>query len=68
MVCPIYRFNTRLTGGNNPDVTTPNEQQRGIDGRQFIFAGLKERGLNGFDAFPQEWGIDWNLFFDLIGI
>jgi Animal haem peroxidase len=67
MVRPIYRLNTRLTGGNNPDLTTPNEQQRGIDGRQFIFAGLKERGLNGFDAFPQEWGIDWNLFFDLTG-
>jgi hypothetical protein len=67
MVRPIYRLNTRLTGGNNPDHTTPNEQQRGIDGRQFIFAGLKARGLNGFDAFPQEWGIDWNLFFDLTG-
>ncbi len=67
MVRPIYRLNTQLTGGNNPDLTTPNEQQRGIDGRQFIFAGLKERGLNGFDAFPQEWGIDWNLFFDLTG-
>ena len=67
MVRPIYRLNTKLTGGNNPDNTTPNEQVRGIDGRQFIFAGLKERGLNGFDKFPQEWGIDWNLFFDLTG-
>lgn len=67
MVRPIYRLNTRLTGGNQPDETTPNEQMRGIDGRQFIFAGLKERGLNGFDEFPQEWGIDWNLFFDLTG-
>jgi Animal haem peroxidase len=69
MVRPIYRLNQRLTGGNNPpsDPTTPNEQQRGIDGRQFIFAGIPARGLNGFDAFPQEWGIDWNLFFDLTG-
>jgi hypothetical protein len=65
MVRPIYRLNTRLSGGNQPDNTHPNERERGIDGRQFIFAGLKERGLNGFDAFPQEWGIDWNLFFDL---
>jgi Animal haem peroxidase len=67
MVRPIYRLNTKLTGGNNPDLTKPPEKERGIDGRQFIFAGLKERGLNGFDAFPQEWGIDWNLFFDLTG-
>ncbi|MDP3589085.1 MAG: heme peroxidase family protein [Methylobacter sp.] len=65
MVRPIYRLNTRLSGGNQPDNTHPNERERGIDGRQFIFAGLKERGLNGFDEFPQEWGIDWNLFFDL---
>ena len=65
MVRPIYRLNTKLTGGNNPDSTNPNEKARGIDGRQFIFAGLKERGLNGFDEFPQEWGIDWDLFFDL---
>ncbi|MBS1787621.1 MAG: heme peroxidase [Acidobacteria bacterium] len=67
MVRPIYRLNTKLTGGNNPDQTKPNERERGIDGRQFIFAGLKERGLNGFDSFPQEWGIDWDLFFDLSG-
>lgn len=67
MVRPIYRLNTRLSGGNQPDNTNPNERERGIDGRQFIFAGLKERGLNGFDEFPQEWGIDWNLFFDLTG-
>ena len=67
MVRPIYRLNTRLAGGNNPDTTQPDERTRGIDGRQFIFAGLKERGLNGFDEFPQEWGIDWNLFFDLSG-
>jgi hypothetical protein len=68
MVRPIYRLNTQLTGGNLPtDETMPNEKTRGIDGRQFIFAGLKDRGLNGFDEFPQEWGIDWNLFFDLTG-
>lgn len=67
MVRPIYRLNTKLSGGNQPDNTNPNEHTRGIDGRQFIFAGLKERGLNGFDAFPQEWGIDWSLFFDLTG-
>lgn len=67
MVRPIYRLNTKLNGGNQPDTTSPNEIDRGINGRQFIFAGLKDRGLNGFDEFPQEWGIDWNLFFDLTG-
>jgi Animal haem peroxidase len=67
MVRPIYRLNTQLTGGNMPDETTPKEVDRGIDGRQFIFAGLKDRGLNGFDEFPKAWGIDWNLFFDLTG-
>lgn len=71
MVRPIYRLNTKLTGGNEPqtkpDPTKPTEIERGIDGRQFIFAGLKERGLNGFDEFPQAWGIDWNLFFDVTG-
>ncbi len=67
MVRPIYRLNTKLTGGNIHDATDPNEQKRGLDGRQFIFAGLKQRGLNGFDEFPKEWGIDWNLFFDLNG-
>ncbi|MGE0825278.1 MAG: heme peroxidase family protein [Candidatus Binatia bacterium] len=67
MVRPLYRLNTRLTGGNNPDTTCPPEIERGIEGRQFIFAGIPQRGLNGFDEFPQEWGIDWNLFFDLTG-
>ncbi|WP_198175173.1 peroxidase family protein [Spirosoma telluris] len=67
MVRPIYRLNTKLTGGNDPDTTNPNEVQRGLDGRQFIFAGIPGRGLNGFDEFPTEWGIDWNLFFDLTG-
>lgn len=65
MVRPVYRLNTKLVGGNQPDTTSPNEKSRGIDGRQFIFAGLKDRGLNGFDRFPRDWGIDWNLFFDL---
>ena len=67
MVRPIYRLNKKLNSGNQPDKTDPDERQRGIAGRQFIFAGLKERGLNGFDEFPKEWGIDWNLFFDITG-
>ena len=65
MVRPIYRLNMNLQGGNDPDKTNPDEAMRGVRGRQFIFAGLKDRGLNGFDRFPREWGIDWSLFFDL---
>jgi hypothetical protein len=61
MVRPIYRLNTKLDGG------TDAEKKRGLGGRFFIFAGVQERGLNGFDEFPKEWGIDWSLFFDIRG-
>jgi len=67
MVRPIYRLNTKLKGGDDPVQATQQEIARGVDGRQFIFAGIAGRGLNGFDKFPKEWGIDWNLFFDLTG-
>jgi hypothetical protein len=61
MVRPIYRLNTKLDGGTDP------EKQRGLGGRFFIFAGVQERGLNGFGEFPDKWGIDWSLFFDING-
>ena len=61
MVRPIYRLNQELKGG------TPDEARRGIAGRFFIFAGVQERGLNGFDEFPKQWAIDWSLFFDING-
>ena len=67
MVRPVYRLNTRLNGGDNPDRATPDEERRGIAGRLFIFAGVHERGLNGFDEFPDRWAIDWSLFFDIDG-
>ena len=67
MVRPIYRLNTRLKGGDNPEEATPDEKRRGIEGRFFIFAGIHDRGLNGFDEFPQQWAIDWSLFFDVDG-
>ena len=28
---------------------------------------MQNRGLNGFDAFPEQWAIDWSLFFDIRG-
>src|SRR2546429_2022353 len=67
MVRPIYRLNTRLNGGDDPNRVTPDEERRGLAGRFFIFAGVQKRGLNGFDEFPQQWAIDWSLFFDVKG-
>jgi hypothetical protein len=67
MVRPIYRLNTHLAGGANPSQATPDEIRRGLAGRFFIFAGVQERGLNGFNEFPEQWAIDWSLFFDIKG-
>ncbi len=66
MVRPIYRLNQQLNGGAGP-VATPDEVTRGLAGRFFVFAGVQERGLNGFDQFPDQWAIDWKLFFDSTG-
>jgi hypothetical protein len=66
MVRPIYRLNINLSGGKDPRHSSPAEvNEQHIDGRFFIFAGVQERGLNGFDAFPSQWAIDWSLFFDI---
>lgn len=65
MVRPIYRLNTELSGGADPDHATQDEINRGLAGRFFIFAGVQKRGLNGFDEFPQQWAIDWSLYFDI---
>lgn len=67
MVRPIYRLNTLLNGGIDPNIATKDEASRGVAGRFFIFAGVQQRGLNGFDAFPQEWAIDWTLYFNING-
>ena len=67
MVRPIYRLNSRLKGGDNPLEATPDEIARGLAGRFFIFAGVNKRALNGFGEFPDEWAIDWSLFFDIDG-
>lgn len=65
MVRPIYRLNTELAGGADPSQATPDEVNRGLAGRFFIFAGVQKRGLNGFDEFPKQWAIDWSLYFDI---
>jgi Animal haem peroxidase len=59
MVRPIYRLNEML--GSE---ATPDEVERGVAGRQFIFAAVQDQGLNGFRKFPDTWAIDWNLFFE----
>ena len=67
MVRPVYRLNTRLNGGDDPNNATQDEIDRGLAGRFFIFAGVSGRGLNGFGRFPEQWAIDWSLFFDVNG-
>ena len=67
MVRPIYRLNSELNGGDDPNKATKDEIDRGLAGRFFIFAGVQNRGLDGFDEFPQQWAIDWSLFFDIKG-
>ena len=67
MVRPIYRLNTELKGGDDPLAATPDEKARGLEGRFFIFAGVAQRALNGFGEFPNQWAIDWSLFFDING-
>jgi hypothetical protein len=60
MVRPIYRLNTELGIGASKD-----EINRGVAGRQFIFAAVEKQALNGFHGFPTQWAIDWNLFFEI---
>ena len=58
----VYRLNTQMTG-------TAEEQRRNpaAAGRKFIFAAVDQAGLNGNRAFPDEWAIDWGLFFETRG-
>jgi hypothetical protein len=58
MVRPIYRLNTELKGGDDPLQATPDEKARGLEGRFFVFAGVRQRALNGFGEFPTPWAID----------
>jgi hypothetical protein len=65
MVRPIYRLNTELKGPGG--AAGVDENARGIAGRLLVFAGVQQRGLNGFGEFPSKWAIDWGLFFDING-
>lgn len=60
LVRPAYRLNTRMRG-------TPEERRLNpaLAGRRLIFAAAQKAGLNGFRAFPEEWAIDWKLYFEI---
>lgn len=59
MIRPVYRINSRLK---------PSAQERkenpALAGRRLIFAASQTAGLNGFREYPQEWAIDWSLYFE----
>jgi Animal haem peroxidase len=59
MIRPAYRINTRLK-------PTAQEQKENpaLAGRRLIFAASQTAGLNGFREYPQEWAIDWSLYFE----
>lgn len=67
MVRPIYRLSKGLNVWGQNTGVEPTEAKRGLSGRLFIFAGIHERGLNGFDKIPHDRAIDWSLFFDING-
>lgn len=60
IVRPVYRLNLAMRG-------TSEERKRnpGMAGRKAIFAAAENSGLNGFREYPDEWAIDWPLFFEL---
>jgi hypothetical protein len=59
MIRPVYRLN-KTFGVNPPTKADP------INGRQFIFTPTDtNQGLNGFREIPENFAIDWRLFFDM---
>jgi hypothetical protein len=56
MVRPIYRLSAADLGVSIPII--------GLNGRKPVFAPNPNDGLNGFQEFAAEDGIDWRLFFD----
>ena len=55
----VYRLNAFMQG--SPDDRRKNPA---MAGRKAIFAAVDQSGLNGFREFPEEWGIDWSLYFE----
>ncbi|WP_052711653.1 peroxidase family protein, partial [Elstera litoralis] len=59
MIRPAYRINSRL----KPSAQEKKENPA-LAGRRLIFAASQTAGLNGFREYPQEWAIDWSLYFE----
>lgn len=55
----VYRLNAAMRG--SPD---ERRQNPAMAGRKAIFAAVDQSGLNGFREYPEEWGIDWSLYFE----
>ncbi len=60
MIRPAYRLHQHMAG-------TPAElrDNPGVAGRKLIFAAGQMEGLNGFREYPNDWAIDWRLFFEI---
>lgn len=58
----IYRLNTQMLGSAEEQSRNPKAA-----GRKFILAAVDQAGLNGHRAFPEEWAVDWGLFFEIRG-
>jgi len=56
---PVYRLNTVMQGSPEDRRNNP-----AMAGRRAIFAAVDQSGLNGFREYPEEFGIDWSLFFE----
>ncbi|HAY05738.1 MAG TPA: heme peroxidase, partial [Hyphomonas sp.] len=55
-----YRINLHMTGTAAERRDNPE-----LAGRRLIFAAAQYGGLNGFRPIPEEWGIDWRLYFEI---
>jgi hypothetical protein len=60
MVRPVYRLSAK-------DLKPHGGAIKGLGGRKAVFAADPLDGLNGFREFPQDWAIDWRLYFDTSG-
>jgi hypothetical protein len=60
MVRPVYRLSAKDLPPHGPKV-------KGLGGRKLVFAADPLDGLNGFREFPQDWAIDWRLYFETKG-
>jgi hypothetical protein len=59
-VRPSYRLNTMMRGTEEERRLNPD-----LAGRKQIFAASAFAGLNGFREYPSNWGIDWQLYFEI---